>query len=195
MEQAYDGLHRTQAMLAYLKMIKQGKSEIGQYLDEAKHTYVQALSRYQVRDFEGAREFAKASSGLSRVIEILISRTFHSSADYPKLAPPPPGHVPTRGDLGTVQQELDRVEQLLSRIHWVTENGTLPSEDRAQVRKLSLWSASLHRWARRLFEAGAADEAVEFAQAADAAASSAEHLCRKCYVTRGADAKASAASR
>ena len=187
MEQAYDGLHRTQAMLAYLMMIKQEKSQIGKYLDEAKHTYVQALTRYQARDFEGAREFAAASSSLSKAIEILISRTFHSSSDYPKLAPLPPERVPGHADPGRTQRDLDQIEHLLARIDWVTENGTLPAEDREQVRKLSLWSANLRRWALRLLDAGATEEAVEFVRAAGAAANSAEHLCKKCYVTRSAD--------
>lgn len=93
MDQAYDGLHRTQGMLAYLEMMKQENLAIGQYLDEAKHTYLQALSRYQGRDLEGACEFAAASISLSRLVEILISRSFDSNSDYPKIAPPPPEHV------------------------------------------------------------------------------------------------------
>ena len=192
MEQAYDVMHRTQAMLAYLKTMKQEESIIYQYLDEAQHTYVQALSRYQARDFEGAREFAEASSSLSRAIEILISRNFHSNTNYPKLVPPPPEHFP---DTETAQHDLDRIERLLARIHWVTENGTLPSEDRTQVRKLSSWSETLHRRARRLLESGTMEDAIEFARAADATACSAEHLCKKCYVTRGADSRSAAAAR
>ncbi len=192
MEQAYDALHRTQAMLAYLKMIRQEKTEIGDYLDEAKHTYVQALTRYQARDFEGAREFAAASGNLSQMVEILISRTFHLSSDYPKLVPIPPEHVLDRNDLGAARSELDRIQQLLARIHWVMANGTLPSEDREQVRKLSVWGADLRRWALRLLDAGAPSETLEFVRAADAAVSSAEHLCKKCYVTRAADSRATA---
>jgi hypothetical protein len=193
-ELAYDRLHRTQAMLAYMKMMKQGKNTAGQYLDEAKHTYVQALSRYEARDFEGAREFAAASSGLSRSVEILISRTFHSNNDYPKLVPPPPERLPARGDTQTVRNDLDRVEHLLARVRWVTENGTVPSEDRVQIERLSSWSERLCRWAQRLFESGAMEDAIEFAQAAHAAVCSAEHLCRKCYVTRSAEPHASPVS-
>jgi hypothetical protein len=193
-ELAYDRLHRTQAMLAYMKMMKQGKNTAGQYLDEAKHTYVQALSRYEARDFEGAREFAAASSGLSRSVEILISRTFHSNNEYPKLVPPPPERPPARGEKQTVQNDLDRVEHLLARVRWVTANGTVPSEDRVQIEKLSSWSERLCRWAQRLLESSAMEDAIEFAQAAHAAVCSAEHLCRKCYVTRSAERNASALS-
>jgi hypothetical protein len=46
-----------------------------------------------------------------------------------------------------------------------------------------------------LLENGVTDEAVDFAQAADAVACSAEHLCKECYVTRGADSKSVAAAR
>jgi len=193
-EQAYDRLHRTQAMLAYLVMMRQEQNMIGQYLDEAKHTYVQALSRHQVRDFEGARDFAAASSGLSRVVEILISRTFHSSINYPKLVPPPPEHIHARRDEEAARHDLAGAEQRFTRVHWVTENGTLTSEDRAQVEKLLLWSHLLSRWARRLLETGAVEDAVEFAQAANAAVCSAEHLCRKCYTARSADDRHPAAA-
>jgi hypothetical protein len=192
MEHAYEGLHRTQAMLAYLKMVRQEKTEIGEYLDEAKHTYVQALTCYQARDFDGAREFAAASGDLSRMVEILISRTFHLSSESPKLVPMPPEHVSDRSDLGATSRELDRIQQLLARIDWVLANGTLPSEDREQVQKLSVWGANLRRWALRLLDAGAPTEALEFVRAADAAVNSAEHLCRKCYLTRAADSRAAA---
>jgi hypothetical protein len=58
---------------------------IGQYLDEATYTYVQALSRYQARDFEAACEFAAASGDRSRLVQILISRAFHSNTDHSTL--------------------------------------------------------------------------------------------------------------
>jgi len=186
-EQAYDRLHRTQAMLAYLKMMKQEQSMIGQYLDEAKRTYVQALSRYQARDFEGAREFAAASNGLSRLVEILVSRTFHANTNYPKLVPPPPEHASASGGKEAAQHDLARIEALLARVQWVTQHGTMPSEDRAQVERLSSWSERLCRWARRLLETGSTQDGIEFVQAADAAVYSAKHLCRKCYVTRSSD--------
>jgi hypothetical protein len=195
MGQAYDLLHRIQAILAYVKMMKQDEPTTGHYLDEAQHTYVQALSRYQARDFEGAREFAAASISLSRVVEILVLRVFHSETNYPKLAPPPPEHIPARSDASAAQHDLDRIERSLARIHWVTENGTLPSEDRTQVQKLSSWTKSLHGQARHLLKSGAIEDAVEFARAADATACSAEHLCRKCYVTRNADFQSSATAR
>jgi hypothetical protein len=184
-EQAHETLHRIEAMLAHFKMIKQEQFAISQYLDEAKHTYLQALSRCQAHDFEAAREFAAASSSLSRVVDIFISRTFHSNTDRPSLVPCSAEHGATCGDENAARNDLDRVERSLVRIRWVTENGTLPSEDRDRVQKLSLWSANLQRWARCLLENGVTEEAIDFAQAADAVACSAEHLCKECYVTRG----------
>ena len=182
-ERAYDRLHRTQAMLAYLKTINQAKSMIGQYLDEAKHTYIQALARYQARDFEEAGEFAAASNDLSRLVEILISRTFHSNSSYPKLVPPPPANVSPPSDKDAAKSDLDRVEALLSRVRWITENGTLTSDDRTQVERLCGWGDRLCRWAHRLLDIDNIGEAIEFAEAAYAAVRSAEHICRKAYVT------------
>lgn len=188
-ERAYGVLYRTQTMLVYLKMIRQDHSDIAQYSDEAKHTYLQALSRYDARDFEGAREFAAASLSLSRMIEILISKVFHSSTPYPNLVLASCESTADKRDVETTQYELDRIRRILTRIHWVIENGTLPSEDRAQVEKLSSWSEALCGWAFRLLDASTADDAFEFARAADAAACSAEHLCKKCYVTQRADSQ------
>jgi hypothetical protein len=79
-------------MLAYLRMMKQETATLGRCLDEAKHIYLQALSRHQGRDLEGATKFAIASSSISLTVENVMSRTFHSSANYPKLVPPPPPH-------------------------------------------------------------------------------------------------------
>jgi hypothetical protein len=53
------------------------------------------------------------------------------------------------------------------------------------VEKLVLWSESLHSCATRLLDMGAAEEASELlhaAEAAEAAAGAAEHVCRKSYV-------------
>ena len=192
-EHAYDRLHRTQVMLAYLKMIDQETGMVAQYSDEAKHTYVQALSRYQDRDFEGARELAAASNGLSRLVEILVSKAFHSITEHPKPVSPSLKRTCNGRDNEAVQHDLDRIEGLLARVQWVTQHGTMPSDDRAQVERLSSWGERLCRWARRLLEIGSTEDGTEFAQAADAAVYSAEHLCRKCYVTRTAGPRSAVA--
>jgi hypothetical protein len=193
-EQAHDALHRIQTMLAHFEMMKREQFAISEYLDEAKHTYAQALSRCQGRDFEAAREFAAASSGLSRVVDILISRTFQLNADGLKPVSSGTEHVAAYCDERAAHVDLDRVEHLLDRIRRVTRNGTLPSEDRERVERLSLWSASLHGWARCLLENGVTEKAIDFVQAADAAACSAEHLCKECSVTRGKDTQSAAAT-
>ncbi len=181
-ERAHDGLHRIQAILVYLNMTNQESSGLREYLDEAEHTFVQALTRYEARDFERARECVAASRDLSRLVEILISRTIRSNTGHLKFVASPPEHVSARNDKELAQHDLDRVERLLARVRWVTENGTLPSQDRAQVERLASWGERLCHWARRSLDTGAMDDAMELAQAAGAAVCSADHLCRKCYV-------------
>jgi len=73
LEQAYDGLNRLHAILAYLNIMKRPVPGISQFLHEAKHTYEQALSHYGCGEFEGAKELGAASQGLSQVVEIIIA--------------------------------------------------------------------------------------------------------------------------
>ena len=180
---AFDGLQRLQALLAYLKIVRRDMPGTGQLFHEAAHTYEQALRRYKSDDFECASEFAAASLALSLVVEIIISRTLRADTTYPSLVPPPPEHAFAFSDSNDVQEVLDRVSSLLSRIHWLLKNGTLPLEDRAQVRRIASWSETLYAQARRTYGNGAQDDAAELLQAANAAANSAEHICRKWYVS------------
>jgi hypothetical protein len=180
---AYDSLHRTQAILAYLHIIKHRVPGISQFLDEAKHTYEQALSRFSASDFFGAKEFAEASGGLSRVVEIVIARTLRSDSTLPSLVPPPPDNLGVSPAPENVEEDLAHAEAILSKIHWLLENGTLPSEERAQVRKIASWGDALYKEAKRTYKDAVFEDASEFAQAALAGASSAEHVCRKWYVS------------
>ncbi len=181
---AYDSLHRIQAILAYLHIIKHQVPGISQFLGEAKHTYEQALARFAASDFAGAREFAEASGSLARVVEIVMSRTLRSDSSLPSLVPPPPTHQSASSDSEHVEEELAQAEAVLSRIHWLLENGTLPSEDRAQVRKIASWGDAFYKQAQRTYRDAVLADAAEFAQAALAGAYSAEHVCRKWYVSR-----------
>jgi hypothetical protein len=186
-EHAYDSLHRIQAILAYLKIMKRQVHGMSQMHEEAKHTYEQALSRHAARDFEGARELAAASGCLSRVVEGIISRTLRSDTSYPSLVSPPPQRKGICGDASRVDDDLDAVEAVLSRIHWLMENGTLPLEDRAQVRRIAAWGDAFYQQARRMFQHGSHEDAAELAEAAVDAAHSAEHICRNWYVAHTAD--------
>lgn len=179
--QAYDNLHRIQAILAYLHIMKHPVPGISQFLDEAKHTYVQALSRFATGDFLGAKEFAEASEGLSRVVEIIMARTFRSDSALPSLVPPPPKHMSGSPERIDVEEDLAHAESVLSRIHWILEHGTLPPEDRAQVRKIASWGDAFYKQAQRTYRNSVLEDASEFAQAALAGAYSAEHVCRKWY--------------
>jgi hypothetical protein len=186
-ERAYDGLHRIQAILAYLHIVKLHVPGIGQFLDEAKHTYEQALAHYAAKDFEGAREFAAACQCLSRVVEIVISRTLRSDTSCPTMVPPPPEHPTTGGESVHVQDGLDKVESVLSRLHWLLENGTLPLEDRTQVRRIASWGDAFYQQTRRMYRSGSLEDASELVQAAHSAAHSAEHICRNWYVAHALD--------
>jgi hypothetical protein len=181
-ERAYDGLHRIQAILAYLHIVKRRVPGISQFLDEAKHTYEQALAHHATQHFEGAREFAWASQCLSHVAEIVISRTLRSDKSYPAMVPPPPEHPTSCAESSHMQRSLNEVESVLSRIHWLLDNGTPPLEDRTQVRKIASWGDAFYQQARRMYRSGSLEDACELVQAAKSAAHSAEHICRNWYV-------------
>jgi hypothetical protein len=185
LERAYDALHRIHAILAYLNITKRPVPGISQFLEEAKHTYTQALSRYEAHDFAGAHEFAAACGCLSRVVEIVISRTLRSDTNYPSLVPPPPEHPSACNDSCGGQEDLFKeVESVLSRIHWLVENGTLPLEDRTQVRRITSWGDAFYQQTRRMYRSGSLEDAGELLQAANSAAHSAEHICRNWYVAQ-----------
>jgi hypothetical protein len=181
--QSFDCLHRVQAIVAYLRIVRRDVPGIGQLLDEAKHTYEQSLERFQNGNVAAAREFAAASAGLSRVVEILISRTLRYDSGLPSLVPPPPDLYSHSGDCSRVEADLEEAEFLLARIHWLLEHGTLPLEDRTQVRRIASWGDALFKQAQHSYQLVSMPDAVELAQAALAGAHSAEHVCRKWYVT------------
>jgi hypothetical protein len=85
---AYDGFHRTQALVAFLAIMEFHEQALGPMLLEAKHTYEQACSNYLHSDFAVAAEFAAASADLLRSVEVVISRVFRSDPSYPRLVAP-----------------------------------------------------------------------------------------------------------
>jgi hypothetical protein len=189
-ERAYDGLHRIQAILAYLHIVKRYVPGISQFLDEAKHTYEQALAHYAAQHFEGAREFAGASQCLSQVVEIVVSRTLRSDKSYPAMVPPPPEHPTNCGESSHMQGSLNEVKSVLSRVHWLLDNGTMPLEDRTQVRRIASWGDAFYQQTRRMYRSGSLEDACELVQAAGSAARSAEHVCRNWYVTHALNHRA-----
>ena len=156
-------------------------------LDEAKHTYGQALALYEARDFEGALEFASASRELSQALEIVISRALRSDSLYPTLVLQPPEHETTVDDSIRMQEELYRVECLLSLIHRVAENGTSLSEDQTQTLNIASCSERLLKKARHLLRFAEMQEAIDLVHAAAVTAHAAEHVCRRWYATQGID--------
>jgi len=121
------------------------------------------------------------------VVEIVMARTLRSDSTLPSLVPPPPEHLGTTPEPDQVEEDLAHAESVLSRIHWILEHGTLPSDDRAQVRKIASWGDAFYRQAQRTYRNAVLDAASEFAQAALAGANSAEHVCRKWYVNHPAN--------
>lgn len=87
---------------------------ISQFLDESKHTYQQALSGYEARNFAAAAEFAAASASLSRVVEIIMARTLRSDTSFPSLVPPPPENFFNFTDSGHVEENLAEAESVLA---------------------------------------------------------------------------------
>ena len=188
-ERACDSLHRIQAILAYLNIMKRQVHGLSQMHEEASHTYEQALSRHAAQDVEGALEFATASECLSRVVEGVISRTLRSDTSYPSVVPPPPEHIGTFESPSRVQDDLNAVEAVLARVHWLLENGTLPLEDRTQVRRIAGWGDAFYQEARRMYHHGSHEDATDLAQAGIDAAVAAEHICRNWYVAHAADSQ------
>jgi hypothetical protein len=117
-------------------------------------------------------------------VEIVMARTLRSDNTLPTLVPPPPEHRAGPWEAENLEENLAQVETVLSRIHWVLENGTLPSEERAQVRKIASWGDAFYKQAQLTYRSAVLEDAAELAQAALAGAHSAEHVCRKWYVTQ-----------
>ncbi len=185
-EAAYDGLHRTQALVAYLAIIEFHQQAVGPMLLEASNTYERALSNYERNDFPVADEFAAACVDLIHSVELIVSRILRSDPAYPRVAPPP--FFTHEGSLHATEtnDELERVNHLLARIRWLLDNGTLPKEDKDQICKLAAWSGAFYDESRRYLQSGAFDEAFCLAGAAGAAAQSAEHVCRQDYIAHRA---------
>jgi hypothetical protein len=181
-ELAYDGLHRSQALLAYVKIVDLQAPDVSQMFDESRHTYQQAVSSYQKQDYAVASEFAAASGELSRSVEVVVSRILRVNSSYPTLVPYPPGNQTGIASSSETEANLNRVGKLLARIHWLVNNGTLPSEDRAQVRKIASWSDVFYAKGRQGLQVGAIIEASYFINAAEALAHSAEHVCKQDYI-------------
>ena len=184
--QAYDRIHRIQASLAYIEImniniVNPGFSLI---LYEARHTYEQALSLCEGRNFEGALEFASASSELSLVLWIILSRELRSDCLYPTLVQMPHENRTTMYESIRMQEELYRVEELLLHIHRVTASGTMPSEDQTQILNIASCSRRLLKMARQLLGFAEIHEAIELIHAAVVTAHAAGHVCKKWYAVQ-----------
>jgi hypothetical protein len=186
---AYDRIHRIQASLAYIEIMNINIDNPGfsLILYEAKHTYEQALSHCEGRNFGDAREFASASSELSLVLWIILSRALRSDCFYPTLVPMPHENQTTMYDSIRTQEELYRVEGLLLLIHRVAEDGALPSEDQTQILNIASCSERLLKMARQQLGFAEMQEAIDLIHAAVVTAHAAEHVCKRWYAMNGLD--------
>jgi len=182
LEQVYDELNRIHATLAYLSIMKRSVPGISQFLSEAQHTYLQALAHYGSEEFEGAGELSAASGGLCQVVETIMARTLRADSSFPSSVPPPPKNAGSPNDSKRLREILWGVDSVLARVHWLIENGTLPLDERNQVRRIAGWGEALYGQARHMLECESAEGAIELARAAKAAADSAEHVCRNWYL-------------
>ena len=110
------------------------------------------------------------------------------------MVPPPPVHRSPPAQSDRANAQLVRVKQMLARLRWLIQNGTMPSEELEHVRKITSWSEAFCGQAQRFLRAGVSEDAIEFAQAASAAAHSAEHVCKQSYVSHGSVSEEPAAA-
>jgi hypothetical protein len=181
-ELAYDGVHRAQALMAYLRIVDLASPDTGHLLRESKFTYEQAVASFQREDFLVACEFAEASIELARSVELLVARTLRTDAGYPTVVAIPPRLEGGEGSIYEASNELARVQGMLTRIHWLLRCGTLPAEDREQARRITSWGDDFFLKGQRFLRSGAVSEAAYYFRAAEAVAHSAEHVCKQDYV-------------
>lgn len=177
-EQALKSLHCTEALLAYLLVVRSDAPELfRQLFDQAKHTCEQALAKFGAPDCEMAEHCAAASAYISRAADILICRAITldgAEPAEPLLSQGPPAMTDAAA---LARDRLQRVGVLLSLIRLFLSDDALASEDRMLVQTLALWSAALCEQARRVSENNSLGEAIDLAQAAEAIAQSARQLC------------------
>jgi hypothetical protein len=183
-ELAYDGWHRAQALMADVRVADLRSPDMSQLFEESKHTYQQAVSSYQRKDYAVAGEFASASGELSRSVEIVLSRILREDSDAHATTSPSSERQADVLNSAETQSGFARVRRLLARLHWLVQNGTLPIEDREQVRRIASWSEALYSKSQQSWKAGAFAEASYSISAAEAVAQSAEHICRQDYLAR-----------
>jgi len=180
-ELAYDALHRTQALLAYMKIVDLRGPDIGRLLDESKHLYERALSTFQRREFSSASELASASAGLAYCVEILFVRALRGDANFPTLASLPPKHIACGSEVERAEKNTEYIANLLAQLKWHLETSSLSSEDREQIQRLFSWTEDFYEECKKLYQCGASEDAMKMVEAAVWAGQSAQHICKQSY--------------
>jgi hypothetical protein len=179
LQHAVNSLHHTEALLVYLVAVKtKGPRILHKIFFESVHAYEQALTRRDEGDIAEEEEFASASGFLSRAAEILILRALQLDNTYAvneSFAQDPVAEIKA---VALAEDELKRVEALLSKIRMFVDDRVARALDGFQLKKLLLLGETLFGQARGLFLGGGITGAIQLAHAAEAVAHSAERLHR-----------------
>lgn len=175
---ACDALQRAEAMFVHLRMVNCDSPKVGPLLEEAQHTYEQALSRYYARDFEQSHEFSVTSRDLSWLVAILISRAIRADMNCTDSMVGSGSKGSSRPIRGAYEKlDLNRLGHKLAWVRWVQHWGALSSDGYAQVRKIQCCVEPLYIAAIDVCEDDDRKNAVGFAYAAELGARAAERLC------------------
>jgi hypothetical protein len=181
-EKAYIAIHRTQALLAYCTILGKSSPHFGEVFEEAKLAYGQSLSHHRRGEFSVAIEYAAASQELSFTVECRTANFQQFDSEYPTLVSPPPKREDGAGEEAKVAGALNAISAVLARAQECLRSGTLPTEDREQVRKVVSWAEGFYREALRSFRCGDLTGTEKLAEAAGATARAAQHLCKQSYM-------------
>lgn len=182
LEKAFVDIHRTQALLAYLKILGRDCPEVGAVFEEAKQAYEQGLVHHHQMEFFVAQEYGAASQELSFTVECLTAHFLRRDSGYPTLISPPPERESEARHESKEDGTLNSISNVLARTQECLRSGTLPAEDRSQVAKVVSWSEGYFRKALRSLRSGDWEEGEILAEAAWATARSARHLCKQSYM-------------
>lgn len=187
-QKAYIAIHRTQAQLAYCKILGKSSPHVGEVFEEAKHAYEQSLDHHRRGEFSVAVEYAAASQELSFTAECRTTNYLRPGSEYPTLVSPPPKREDDAREEAKAAGALNAISGIISRAQECLRNGTLPIEDREQVRKVVSWAEGIYREALRSFRSGDLTGTERLAEAAGATARAAQHLCKQSYMLHMRDA-------
>jgi hypothetical protein len=187
-DKAHERLHRIQTMLAFLAGGETAMQRVTDCLDEAKHTYMEAIARCATREFDRAYSFAAASHSFSLAVEVIISRGLDVLPAFGNACKARAVPAATLNSRGEARWELSRIVQRAHEVRRSAEEVASSCEVR-RIGRICSWAESQCHWSDRLFDAGADQDALESMRAAEAAVFAVGHLlnCRNDLRTAKSD--------